>query len=420
MSTHIVETLQEKDEFIKKWNSHSSIVIPIWTDLERHPMNNDLSFLFVRMDKDYIIPFEHVDCLPTSIYLGNSEQEKWVWNKKGLLQTGLEIQNLHDIQAHLYFNENRLEEMDFYEIDMVSHYRKADIRETVGKVLPIMKWVEFLKPFVDKIETDFEETWVDTDLIPIMSDVERGGLRVNTERFVQKWTNSIKHLDGDIVYTEYNPYIITSRPSNRHGGINYGALNKNDGTREIIIPRPNHIFLQFDYDAYHPRIIGKLIKYDLPDTSVHQWLADQYGVDYDESKGITFQLLYGGIPEEFREIEFYDKTYKFIEELDKEADRNGYIQTPRGRKIYVDWVEDPNPQKLFNYLLQATETEFNISVLRRLKSRGYTLPVLYQYDSFLFEYEVDEGTERAKELKQELEHFGFPVKASWGTDYSKV
>ena len=42
---------------------------------------------------------------------------------------------------------------------------------------------------------------------------------------------------------------------------------------------------------YHVRLIGKMIGYDLPDTSVHQWLTDQYGVDYDESKGRTFRIL---------------------------------------------------------------------------------------------------------------------------------
>ena len=75
-----------------------------------------------------------------------------------------------------------------------------------------------------------------------------------------------------MVYTEYNPYTITSRPSNRHGGVNFSALNKKDGSRESFIPPDGSLFLQFDYDNYHVRLIGKLIKYKLPDTSVHQWL----------------------------------------------------------------------------------------------------------------------------------------------------
>lgn len=421
MSIHIVETQKDKGTFLKDWNTYESIVVPIWSDLNRHPNNNKLSFLFVRNnDTDFIIPFDHVDCIPIEIDLEKSETSKWIWNRKGFLQTGLNIQNTHDIQSHLYFNENQAIEFDPSDLDIIKHYYRHEVRDNMGKILPIMKWVEYLKPFVDKIESEHESTWADEVMLPILSEIENIGVRVDIDRFCERWPNSVKHLDNDIVYTEYNPYIITSRPSNRHGGINYGALNKQDGTREIIIPRKNHIFLQFDYDAYHPRIIGKLINYDLPETSVHQWLAEQYGCSYEDSKKRTFQILYGGVNDEDREIPFFEEVDKFITKLGLEAEENGYIQTPKGRKIYLDWIESPTLQKVFNYLLQATETEFNMSVLSRLKSKGYTLPLLYVYDSFLFEYGVEEGTERAKGLKKELEHFGFPVKATWGTDYSKV
>ena len=221
------------------------------------------------------------------------------------------------------------------------------------------------------------------------------------------------HPQGDVVYTEYNPYTITSRPSNRHGGVNFSALNKKDGSRESFIPPEDSLFLQFDYDAYHVRIIGKLIKYDLPDTSVHQWLADQYGCDYGESKGRTFRILYGGVSDEDRKIPFFDKVDKFISKMQTEAVRNGYLQTPKGRKIPLEWIEKPNSQKFFNYILQATETEFNIEVLNKLKEKGLPLPILYTYDSFLFEFD-DSEVETIKKIKSVLESYGFPVKSRLG------
>jgi hypothetical protein len=98
----------------------------------------------------------------------------------------------------------------------------------------------------------------------------------------------------------------------------------------------------------------------------------------------------------------------------------GWIQTPKGRKIPIEWIEGLTPQKAFNYLLQATETEFNMEIIGKLKSEGLPLPVLYLYDSFLFEYDLSWDTEKAKEIKSVLESFGFPIKASWGTDYSKI
>jgi hypothetical protein len=245
------------------------------------------------------------------------------------------------------------------------------------------------------------------------------GIRVDRKKFIDRWPQSGKNLQGDIIYTEYNPYTITSRPSNRHGGINFGALNKSDGTRESFIPQEGKMFLQFDYDAYHVRIIGKLIKYGLPNTSVHQWLADQYDMDYGDSKGRTFRILYGGVSEEDKEIPFFNEVDKFIQKLGYDSVSKGWIQTPKGRRIPISWIENPNPQKMFNYLLQATETEFNIEVMKKLKESGLPLPLLYTYDSFLFEFDASE-VDVIKGVKSVLESFGFPIKASWGMDYGKV
>jgi hypothetical protein len=294
------------------------------------------------------------------------------------------------------------------------------LRDDLGKSLPIMKWGEVLKGIVDEWNLSLTNDWIDNTMIPLLSDIERLGIHVDTEKFIDRWPANGKHLIDETLYTEYNPYIITSRPSNRFGGINFGALNKKDGTREVFTPKPNNIFLQFDYDAYHVRIIGKLIKYTLPTTSVHQWLADQYGCDYSESKGRTFRILYGGVSEEDKEIPFFNEVDKFIEKMGNDSISKGYIQTPKGRRIPIDWIENPNPQKLFNYLLQATETEFNIEAMVRLKDKGLPLPMLYTYDSFLYDYPMDSDISLAKEIKSVLESFGFPIKASWGKDYSKV
>jgi hypothetical protein len=289
-----------------------------------------------------------------------------------------------------------------------------------------MTWIEVLSGIIEKysllplFSNNGKIDWVDDPMIPILSEIERTGLHVDTEKFFDRWPANGKHLHNNIIWTEYNPYTLTSRPSNRHGGINFGALNKKDGSREVFIPREGTMFLQFDYDAYHVRIIGKLIGYELPTTSVHQWLADQYQCPYDESKGRTFRILYGGVSEEDKTIPFFNKVDEFIQRVYTQGESNGFITTPQGRKIPLDWIEGVNPQKVFNYLLQATETEFNMEVLMRLKNGNHPLPILYTYDSFLFEYDLSWDTEMAKEIKSVLESFGFPIKASWGMDYSKI
>jgi len=417
----VVESNKEKEEFIKRWESEPSIVVPIWCDLEKHPMNNELSFLFVRMgNTDFILIYNHIDGKPHHLDLSTSIQPKWVWNKKGLLQMDTKIQNIFDISNYTFFNENYLLDFKPEEQPFISHYLRMGIRENLGKITPLMKWGEYLKTIVDKLNLPTpSRSWIDDTMIPLLSDIERLGLEVDREKFSDRFPHSNKHLKGNRIYTEYNPYIITSRPSNRHGGINFGALNKKDGTREVFVPKPNHIYLQFDFDAYHPRIIGKMIHYPLPQTSVHQWLADQYGCGYDEGKGITFQILYGGVPDEMLEVPYFKKVKEYIDKLWEHGTEKGYVST-LNRNIPLSTIEDPNPQKLFNYMLQATETELNMEVMKRLAEKGMKLPILYTYDSFLFEYSVDEDTSRAKEIKETLESLGFPVKASWGSDYSKV
>ena len=421
----IVETNKEKDQFLEYWNNEQSTIIPIWEDLERHPVTTELSFLYIAFSQEhFILPFNHNDCEKLEIDLSTSNQIKFCWNKKGLLQAKLNITNLKDIQSSLFFNKNEL--YPFYEkIEVLTNfYHRLGIRDDLGKTIPIMKFIEVLKGIIDDFGT-LEPClpWIDDTMIPILSDIEQSGLGVDREKFIDRWPSNNKyihlHPQGDVVYTEYNPYTITSRPSNRHGGVNFSALNKKDGSRECFIPPEDSLFLQFDYDAYHVRIIGKLIGYDLPDTSVHQWLADQYGCDYGESKGRTFRILYGGVSDEDRKIPFFDKVDKFIQSLNDKAFQNGYIQTPKGRKIPLSWIEKPNSQKLFNYLLQATETEFNIEVMEKLRKLQLPLPILYTYDSFLFEFDETE-VETIKLIKSVLESYGFPVKADWGKDYSKI
>jgi len=417
----VVESNKEKEEFLQRWNNESSIVIPIWSDLDKHPMNNELSFLFVRMDKtDFILIYNHIDGKSHHLDLSTSTQPKWVWNKKGLLQMDTKIQNIFDISNYTFFSKNYLLDFKPEEQSFISHYNRLGIRNDLGKIAPLMKWSEYLKTIVDKLNLPTpSRSWIDDTMIPLLSDIERLGLEVDREKFSDRFPHSNKHLKSNRIYTEYNPYTITSRPSNRHGGINFGALNKKDGTREVFVPKPNHIYLQFDFDAYHPRIIGKMIHYPLPQTSVHQWLADQYGCGYDEGKGITFQILYGGVPDEMLEVPYFKKVKEYIDRLWEHGTEKGYVST-LNRNIPLSTIEDPNPQKLFNYMLQATETELNMEVMKRLAEKGMKLPILYTYDSFLFEYSVDEDTSRAKEIKETLESLGFPVKASWGTDYSKV
>lgn len=420
----IVENSAEVKQFFELWDTQPCYIIPVWEDLERHPLNNELSFLYVSFEsEDFVLPFHHNDCLILDgIDLSSSTTKKMVWNKKGILQTNLNIKGLEDIQAKIFFNTNELYPLNDKLEGLTGFYTRLGIRDDLGKTTPIMRWIEVLSSVVEEIKNlpindKIGKNWIDDEMIPILSEIEMSGLRVEPLKFFDRWEPKAhsKHLYNTTIYTEYNPYTITSRPSNRHGGINFGALNKEDGTRDIFIPRDEYAYLQLDYDAYHVRIMAKLIGFQIPGPSGHGWLAQQYGMEYGESKARTFRNIYGGIID--KHIPFFGEIDSFIQTFWKSTQSSGFIQTPK-RRIPLEFVESPNPQKVFNYLLQAMETELNFEILSKLLKQGYT-PVLYSYDAFLFEIHREKRGE-IEIIKEIVESNGFPTNISVGMRYSDL
>ena len=41
---------------------------------------------------------------------------------------------------------------------------------------------------------------------------------------------------------------------------------------------------------------------------IHKAFAKMYGVDYQKSKELTFKQLYGGVFEQFKDLEFFSKS----------------------------------------------------------------------------------------------------------------
>jgi hypothetical protein len=425
----VIENIGELEELKVKLETEASLWYPMWVDNDKHPRNTHISFVLIRTLTDrYILPHQHTDttALSKSQIEGvlNTNGDKWVFQKKKLLQSFSNLRDgLNDIDTAHFLKTG--ETIDYQQPiqQLVAPLLHKGYKEDIIQSIPILKLCEaidneFLKHHNQKSKT---YNWYNDIFLPILSDIERYGIRVDREKFIDRWPQAHKHITSDnLVYTEYNPFTVTGRPSNRHGGVNYAALNKTDGSRDTLIA--DGIFLQMDYDSYHPRLIGKLIDFPLPQTNVHQWLAEQYGCDVAEGKGVTFRLLYGGIDDEFRQIPYFDKVADFIDVFWKESVERGYIQTPN-RHIPLSWVEQPNPQKVFNYLLQAYETEMNVDVMGKILDYVKDKPInfcLYLYDSFLFDCPIDMNIEWARKLKEIIENGAFPVKASWGTDYSKV
>ena len=80
------------------------------------------------------------------------------------------------------------------------------------------------------------------------------------------------------------------------------------------------------------------------------------------------------------------------------------------------------PQKLFNYYIQAFETEYNFTMLSRLfklledkKSKI----ILYVYDSILIDFAVEDGKEILQSIRS-IVSSDFPIKIKKGYTYSSL
>ena len=165
----IVETNKEKDQFLEYWNNEESTIVPIWEDLERHPMNNRLSFLYVRFpNMDFILQFNHNDCESIAMDLSISTQSKWIWNKKGFLQADIEIKNLKDVQTSLFFEQNQIYDFQSKLETLTSFYYRLGIRDDLGSSIPIMKWGEVLREVVGEWNVKNTNNWVDETMIPLL------------------------------------------------------------------------------------------------------------------------------------------------------------------------------------------------------------------------------------------------------------
>ena len=204
------------------------------------------------------------------------------------------------------------------------------------------------------------------------------------------------------------------------------TLNKKDGSRKPYVSRyKNGVLVEMDYDTYHLRLIGERIGYDFPKGSVHEHIIEFYGVDYEESKKLSFQYLYGFTPYEVSQLNpFFTRVENYIKDLwDKYNNEEFILSDIYNKKIFRKNLDGMN-NKLFNYTIQLMETENNMKVLSELipNIKDYKSKlILYSYDSFLFDFNMEDGLDYIKKVKEILEQKDkFPVKVSWGLNYHEM
>ena len=423
----IVESKKEWLSFIAEFERNNSIVIPVQCDPNLHPMATELCLLYVKSLEypleEYILPFRHSDALNLPLkYITTlrTPRDVFTYDKKKLLHF-VEWENVYDVQMNYYMTKN--EPMLIDDVTTNAHeyfYRTHYKTKNINCAIPIMKHIEWCREMVERLKVmamvrpgnhSTCEIY-NTDVLESLQYIEKSGLQ---------------SLNG-MVFSEYNPYTATGRPSNRFGGINFAALNKSDGSRKQFISRfgKDGMLVEMDYDAYHLRLIADVVDYKFPRGSAHGHMAKFYGVDYDESKSLSFKYLYGHIPDKvLKKNPFFKKVQVYIDTLWNGYKSNNFIQSDiYNKKIYKKNLSDMNKNKVFNYLIQLMETENNMRMLTKLipKISGYKSKlILYSYDSFLFDFHLDDGLDFIRRVKGIVECKGkYPVKVAKGSNYHEM
>ncbi len=351
------------------------------------------------------------------------------------------LPNVLDANAVSWIRSNETFELSEYAT--TAHYlvsKNAQGHDRLNLVIPILKHKEMFDELADDITTlvkDFEPDLgfirFNELIIGTLGELEMQGIYVDRQLFKERY--EIDPGPTSTVHSQYNVYTSTGRPSNRFGGVNYAALNQEDGTRKCFISRygKDGAIAVLDYTTFHPRIISRLVKYDVPmSIDIYEYLAKLYfkkksvdETDIKEAKNLTFRQFYGGIEEKYAHIKYLASVKDFMAEQWELFNSQGYVLTPFfKRRITSKHVSDPNPPKVFNYILQATEGELSIpkvkSVLDYLKDKK-TRAVLYTYDAVLYDFYKPEGMDLLRELRRIMGFDGrFPMKTYMGDNYHDV
>lgn len=388
----LIEQNSQLDEFkSNKFEEAFIEIIPF--NNNTHPAQNHISLIYIRplnSTKGYIISIDHSETMLLNqedvINVIKDIKKIYVRDKKEFLHY-IVLPNLYDItllqsnyqivftKAHEYF------------------YNHHSTKKDINRIIPVVKHYEYCEQIYNDLKHNIHEPinqFYNNRVSVVFNAIERMGVRVQTEQFQTKF----HPIEGEYVFTQYNFKTISTRPSNRFGGVNYSALNKDDNTREMFIPR-NSKFIELDIKAYHPTLLASLIKHDFDQTDVHQAFANMYQVDYKKAKEITFQQLYGGIFPQYKELEFFKKTQHYTDELWEHFDVAGYVECPISKhRFEKNKLTDMNPSKLLNYVLQRFETVNNVNIIwdmfKILKNKNTKL-ILYVYDSFLLDFDENES-----------------------------
>jgi len=393
-----------------------------------HPKLSPLSLIYVRditQHKGYILCLDHNESfsLPyqetLNWLLGNTDR-LFVLNKKEALYHFLYPDKLYDI--------NFIEHPDLTGIFTSCHtfyYRQHTANPITNKLIPISKHYEecelmfnIVLPIIQQYRSNnVVYAFNNGPLTRVFYAIESNGIKVDKQCFIDAYGKDLQYpqlnLSKGRIYSQYNLYTLTGRPSNTYNSINFAALDKNNGERSCYRPT-NDKFIEFDIQGYHPRILGDMIDFNFGDKNTYELLSELLNVTPQEAKELTFKQLYGGVWKEYRNQPFFKDIVTLTDSIWDEY-QYGKQYATRNRIFTLD--KDMTQSKLLNYIIQSHETSNNVvmldNILNYLRDKQTKL-VLYTYDAFLFDYAEKDGKELLLTLKDMIP---YPINIKQGKTY---
>jgi hypothetical protein len=390
-------------------------VIPCSHNL--HPIENSVCAIYLKPKNDpkgYIIPVNHSETINFELEeiekVLNSIEKIYVRDRKEFLHY-FPIKHCYQPSPspHTYIPQLTQAHTQLYN-------RYPEI-QNLNTIVPIVKHYEVCEQNYVNFSGLNQNPFYNKAAL-VFNQLERAGIKVDQTKFEQYFDKEV----NEFIYTQYNLNTLTTRPSNAFGGINFSALDKNNGERECFIPRED-IFVEMDISAYHPTLLANLLDYTFDSDDIHGSFAQMYGVDYAKAKEITFKQIYGGVWKEYQNLPFFRKVIAYTDSLWDEFQYGGSIKCPiSGYEFKRKELENMNPQKLLNYVLQNLETANNVCILyeifKILRGKNTKL-VLYVYDSFLFDVDKSEK-DVLKEIAKVINDKNLQFKVKTGTNYANI
>ena len=401
--------IEKQDQLDQLHIGEDTFIHIIPTNENYHPTLQNISLIYVRWikgHKGYILCINHSESLSLSITDILDKLSKvnnlYTLDKKAVLHHFPTLSpQLIDVQLISSYNTLQDINIEQYESKVETDFKRKYYTEAPSTLIPIAKHYEKYENIYDHIEQTINKISEDLEpyaflnhyVAPLFYNIEKQGIKLSKEPFIEHFKtlpNPKFSVSKGKIYTQYNLNTLTGRPSNAFNGVNFAALNKTNGERASFIPE-NDFLVEIDFKAYHPTIIAKLAGYEFTG-NIYDQLANEFpGSTPETIKELVFQQLYGGVRKDFQDKPFFKQVNDYTNQL---WSNEGTIGTQFGKCFTKQMIENPTPQKLLNYIVQNTETVFNVvqfsAIVNLLKDKK-TKIILYTYDSILLDYDSSEN-----------------------------